>query len=67
MAPKSAPFQVVVHYTEKKSSAEMQELYVNFYLNAVQSTLANSNLPKEAKEAVMNRLCSHFSEAESAA
>lgn len=67
MAPKSAPFEVVVHYTGKKSNAEIRVLYADFYVNAVKNTLTNSNLPEDAKEEIVERLCAHFSSADLAA
>lgn len=64
MARKSVPFEVVVHYTGKKSNAEIQTLYADFYVNAVKNTLANSNLPEDAKKEIVERLCAHFSTAD---
>lgn len=67
MAPKSAPFKIVVHYTGKKTKTEMQELYANFYINSVRNTLMSRNLSEEGKKDVLNRLVVHYNEADLAA
>lgn len=60
MAPKSAPFKVVIHFSGKKSPAEIQNLYADFYINAVKNTLTNSNLTEDGKRDVVDRLLTHF-------
>lgn len=60
MAPKSAPFKVVIHFTGKKSNSDIRNLYTDFYINMVKNTLINSNLSEKSKKDVMDRLLAHF-------
>lgn len=49
MAPKSTPFKVVIHFAGKKSESDIQNLYTDFYIDAVKNSLMNGNLSEELK------------------
>lgn len=60
MAPKSAPFKIVIHYTGTKSAAEVQSLYADFYIDQVKNTILSANLDGEGSKAVIDRLLDHY-------
>jgi len=60
MARKSVPFKVVVHYTGKKSKAEIQEIYADFYVSHVKKVLDESGLSGIEKRAIIDRLIAYF-------
>ena len=60
MARKSIPFEVVIHYTGKKSKQEMQELYANFYIKRVKDTLDQSGLDEKNRRAILDKLIAYY-------
>ena len=62
MARKSVPFEVVVHYTGKKTNAEIQKIYVDFYISQAKKMLENSGLSGSEKRALLEELITHYSQ-----
>ncbi len=62
MARKNTPFQVFFHYTKEKSRAEIQKLYIDFYIKQVQNRLEKSGLREGDKRAIIDRLIAHHSQ-----
>lgn len=56
MAPKSAPFKVVVHYSGTKNPDIIKKHYLDFYIEQVRKQLTDSNLCDQDKKAVIDRL-----------
>lgn len=56
MGRKFTPFQIVVHYTGKKSQMEIQNYLDEFYIQQIKEHLVNSTLQTDQKEALLDRL-----------
>lgn len=60
MARKNVPFKVYVHYTGKKTKAEIQEIYADFYVSQVKKRLENSGLSGDQQRAILDRLIAYY-------
>ena len=59
MARKSVPFKVYIHYTGKKTTAEIQEIYADFHVSQVKKRLENSGLSGDQKRAILEHLIAY--------
>jgi len=56
MAPRSTPFNIVCHFTGKKSNSQILNDVHRFYIDQVKVMLVESNLEGFEKQEVIDRL-----------
>lgn len=61
MAPRSAPFNIILHYTGKKSTQQILNEVHKFYLSQIKSKLTDSHLEIFEKQEVIDRLIDAYS------
>ena len=64
MAPRYAPFEIVITYSGVESTKEVNQIYSDFYIDHVKSNLIDSNLSDVDKKEVITRLIHYHSQSD---